>query len=295
MTTSLPLRGTAAAAALAAATAAVLAVSAPSASAASSKGCDGGGFRVTTAGAAVSPGTTTTLPAARVDGTTIQVRGTFQQFDVDPATLSVRHFVFTGAANKLDMTGGVPTEAFAAKTADLRGATLTSALSVAVDKDGTLALSRTGAGVSMKITGKDCAAGGIFQMEPERADGTATTFTHVLGAGVFYFDNLNFRARLGEVLNGTTVTARVNFANDTSRNFVGRDSTQLATRLSQTGTTSTWSVQSGGRMGQVMGEDATEVAPAATACDHKCGAQNQTKGAATVLGFPFPVPAASRL
>jgi hypothetical protein len=35
--------------------------------------------------------------------------------------------------------------------------------------------------------------------------------------------------------------------------------------------------------------------PAATACDHQCGAQNQVKGEAVVLGFPFPVPAASRL
>jgi hypothetical protein len=38
-----------------------------------------------------------------------------------------------------------------------------------------------------------------------------------------------------------------------------------------------------------------EVAPAATACTHQCGAQNQTRGEAVVLGFPFPVPAASRI
>jgi hypothetical protein len=47
-------------------------------------------------------------------------------------------------------------------------------------------------------------------------------------------------------------------------------------------------------MGQVMGEDSVEVTPAATACTHQCGAQNQTQGAAVVLGFPFPVPASSR-
>jgi len=58
---------------------------------------------------------------------------------------------------------------------------------------------------------------------------------------------------------------------------------------------SQWAVASGGRMGQVMGEDATEVAPPATACTHKCQAQNRTRGGATVLGSPFPVADADRL
>ena len=76
-------------------------------------------------------------------------------------------------------------------------------------------------------------------------------FTHVLADGVFYFDNPNVRDRLGEslpcsgvlpdgtpvVCNGAnpdgtvTVTARINFANDFSNKFVGRDSPQAATRI----------------------------------------------------------------
>ena len=59
---------------------------------------------------------------------------------------------------------------------------------------------RTGTGLSMKIQAKDCANGGIFQMEPERADGTATRITHTLGPDAFYFDNPNFRAREGDVV-----------------------------------------------------------------------------------------------
>src|SRR4051794_27460643 len=281
-------------AALCLSVAAGAALSSAPAQAASSKGCDGGAFRV------VAPGKTVagdvkgaTIATSALTGT-VHVVGRYQGFDLDPATLSVYHFTFTRAANELSMTGGRDVEAFAAKVADLRGEVLTGPLTVTLDKE-SISLSRVGAGVSMSLAGKDCANGGIFQMEPERADGQPTLITHTLGEGTFYFDNPNFRARLGEVLNGTTVTARVNFANDAAPAFVGRDSTQLAARVSQFGKVSSWSVASGGRMGQVMGEDAVSVEPAATACSHQCHAGNQTQGAAAVLGFPSPVPAASRL
>ena len=275
--------------------AAVALTSPTAAHAASSKGCDGGAFSVvapgkTVAGSSVS----TTIPASALTGPVL-IKGKYQDWTVDPDTLAVRDFTFTGAANPLSMTGGKRIVAFASKTPDLRGAQLTGPLEVSLDKEA-ITLHRSGAGVGMGIQAKDCANGGIFQMEPERADGTATTFTHVLGAGSFYYDNPFFRARIGEVLNGVTVSARVNLGNDLAPRFVGRDSPQVATRVSQSGTTSVWSVASGGRMGQVMGEDATEVAPAATTCTHQCQAQNKGGADGNVnLGFPSPVPAASRL
>jgi hypothetical protein len=109
-----------------------------------------------------------------------------------------------------------------------------------------------------------------------------------------------------------TVTARVNFANDFANQFVGRDSPQAATRLANgcpnnipnplhpgsvnhCGGISQWNVESGGRMGQVMGEDAVEIAPAATLCVENCTAQNRVNGKAVVVGFPFPAPDAVRL
>ncbi len=148
--------------------------------------------------------------------------------------------------------------------------------------------------------------------------------THVLGGDAvdprltaFYFDNPNFRAREGESVpfkdTFVTVTPRVNFANNFSRKFVGRDSPQVATRVLQgcpntitrrdqskvtvdhCGGVSVWDVASGGRMGMVMGEDATEVAPPATNCTQNCQAQNRVRGQSVVLGFPFPVPDSSRL
>jgi len=252
------------------------AAAAPRADAASSKGCLGGGFTV--------------VPA----GDQLVVRGTYVEFTVDPSTLGVTDYTLTGAPNPLDMTGGRRTVVFAAKTPDLGGRTLTGALTVEASGQDVL-LQRAGDGVSMKIQAKDCAQGGTFQMEPERADLAPTVVTHTLADGVFYFDNPFFRERVGQVLNGVTVATRVNIANDVSASFVARDSAQVATKLSQTGRTSVWSVASGGRLGGVLGEDAVEVAPGATDCVADCQAQNQVRGEFVVLGFPFPVPAASRL
>ena len=254
----------------------------------------------------------TTIAANRL-GTRFLVRGRYVQFTVDSATLGVSNWTFTGAPNVDDLTGGRRTVVFVSKTPDLRGATLTSGMEIRL-RDGDLRLERDGAAVSMKIQAKDCAQGGIFQMEPEREDGTATVITHRLAPDVFYFDNPNFRARIGTSVPFITdtdetiqmpVPARVNFGNDLSPRFVGRDSAQVATRLPQPpcsnafgthcGGISTWSVASGGRMGQVMGEDAVEVSPAATDCVEDCQAQNQIRGRAVVLGSPFPVPTGSRL
>lgn len=61
------------------------------------------------------------------------------------------------------------------------------------------------------------------------------------------------------------------------------------------GRVSQWLVASGGRMGMVTGEDATEVAPPASQCVQNCQAQNRARGGAVVLGHPSPVPDASRL
>jgi hypothetical protein len=298
---------------------AALMLSAGMASAASSKGCEGGGFRVLGLGGDARA----TVPATAV-GTSFLVQGKYVQFEVDAVTFGIRNYVLTGAANPLDMTGGVPTPVFAAKTPDHRGAALTGGVDVDL-KDGAIELMREGPQVTMKLQAKDCANGGVFQMEVARVDGASTVFTHTLAShptnptlNAFYFDNRNFRNREGDAVpyKDTTVvvTPRINFGNDYSAKFVGRDSPQVATRLADgsclnpifkrdgtianvahCGLTSRWDVASGGRMGMVFGEDATEVAPPATICTHKCQAQNQVKGRSTVLGFPFLVAPGDRL
>ncbi len=269
------------------------------AEAASSKGCVNGGFALVnlTTGVTVARAGNdrirTSIPAAQF-GDRFAVRGRYAQFEVTSRDFAVFNQAFTGAANELDITGGRFTPVFASKIPNHRGLILSSAISVELD-DEELSLQRTGTGVSMKIQAKDCAQGGIFQMEPQRSDGTATRITHRLATSLtpgltpFYFDNPNFRARIGQFLGSacTSVTtgppsqfcvrvaARVNIANGLSPRFVARDSAQVATRVVQPecntrtpitpsvqhcGAVSIWDVASGGRMGFVTGEDSVEVA-----------------------------------
>src|ERR1700716_4371026 len=247
--------------------------------AASAAGCDGGGFSISglANGAIVTPnsmgGDAATTIATDSLGPTFMVVGRYVEFTVVSATFGVENWTLTGAPNPLD-TAAQRTVVMASKTPDHRGLTLTSAVDVQI-KGPDLVISRTGAGLTMKIQAKDCANGGIFQMEPGRSDGATTRFTHTLADGVLYFDNPNFRAREGDVLafkTGTaTVRTRINFGNDLSSKFVGTDSPQAATRVQQPacsnmfvsrvrgpevvqhcGGVSQWDVASGGRMRQGM-------------------------------------------
>jgi hypothetical protein len=291
--------------------------------AASSDGCEGGGFTVL----GKSGTQDTAVPANQVTST-FDVVGKYVRFQVDAATLGVRNYTLTGAANPLDITGGRETPVFVSKLPEHRGLMLTSEVFLEL-KDDAISIGREGSGLVMKVQAKDCAQGGLFQMEVERDDETATLFTHTLAGTdsardpltAFYFDNRNFRNREGDIVpyKDTTITvpARINFGNSYSAKFVGRDSPQVATRVNDAACTnviqrrptltpstatvlhcggvSKWLVSSGGRMGMVFGEDSTEVAPPSTTCVKNCQAQNRVRGRAVVLGFPFPVADADRL
>ncbi|MDH4566432.1 hypothetical protein E8E95_07060 [Pseudomonas sp. BN414] len=273
------------------------------AEAAKSDGCEGGGYSVVFPNGTRSGAQESSVPAAGV-GSSFQVVGLYNTFEVDAATFGIRNYTFTGAPNAEDLTGGAPTVVYTSKIPNHRGLSLNGPVSVEIDGDA-LVLERTGPGLNMKIQAKDCAAGGVFQMEPEREDGASTDIVHLLAPNVFYFDNPRFSnppvLPLCTPPNFTPecypvpVTPRVNWANDLSPRFVGRDSPQVATRLSQLGGLSSWRVESGGRMGMVTGEDAVEVAPPATDCTRNCGAQNRVRGKFPVLGFPFPVPQENRI
>ncbi len=115
-----------------------------------------------------------------------------------------------------------------------------------------LVIRRAGTGLSMKIQSKDCAQGGIVQMEPERGNGTRTRAVHTLATGAgavtpFYVDDPHFRERAGQYLGSACtsvetrppsrfcvrVSSRANIGNDASLQFVARDSAQVAERVGQ--------------------------------------------------------------
>jgi hypothetical protein len=237
--------------------------------------------------------------------TSFSVVGKNVEFQIDSATLAVHNYTLTGASNP-DRLTTTPLVVFASKSADLRGAVLTSDISVQVNELGTV-FTRSGNGVTIKVQALDCATGGNFQMEAERDDLTSTDFTHVLGPTVFYFNNPNFGSAApslplcpagGPFTPSCTpipITPRVNLASDVAPSFVARDSPQDATKIKQTGGTTVWRVISGGRLGGVLGEDSVEIAPPAVPCASHCKAQDQVRGKYPILGFPSPVPANSRI
>jgi hypothetical protein len=236
------------------------------AGAATSSACTGGGFTVTTAdGRDVSNAKLSN--AALAPDARLRVRGRYIEFDFAPVTGNVYDYVYTGAANASSMTPGVRTPVFASKTVDL-GPVLREQTESKSDKGDLVLLSR-GSGGKVKIQAKDCATGGIFQQEVEA--GRSVTYTHTLAPGMAYFVN--------------PYTGKVNFGNGGV--FRGKDSPQVATRLSQTDTVSTWSVASGGRMGGVLGEDAVELSAGATSCVQDCQAQNRIRGSLPVTDPAF--------
>jgi hypothetical protein len=176
--------------------------------------------------------TTKTLQDAQVAGKSVFVHGTFIEFTVNLDTFAVTNYTLTGAPSDKQITNS-RTVVYASKAPQLAG-NLSGDLTLQLRQE-TILLQR-GNGQSIKITGKDCPQGGIFQMEPQ----PGTTVVHQLAAGYTYY---------------TDALGRTLFTNGL---VIGRESPQLASLVSRTATASTWSVQAGGRMGAVFGEDATQ-------------------------------------
>jgi hypothetical protein len=246
-------------------------VASTTASAATSTGCEGGDYRVTTPAGQVLSGSSGWKLAARTlpAHSRLLVAGRYTEFAVDVSTFAVYDYTLTGADNALGMTNGVRTPVFASKVPDLGTQTLDAGdLEVKLAPD-TIELRRVGSVDKMKIQAKDCVTGGIFQMEPEAP--TAVTVTHPLAPGIAYFVN--------------PYPGKVNFGDGSL--LRGKDSPQVATRQSQTAGTTVWRIEPGGRVGQVLGEDAVETSAGATVCVTDCQAQNQIRGSLPVTDPAF--------
>jgi hypothetical protein len=169
----------------------------------------------------------------------IRADGTYIEFDVNPSTFAVLDYTHTGVDSPRpdkNLPIDSPTVIFESKVPN-HGDTLTGAMSLDINNEGVV-LERSGSSQDMKIQAKDCQQGGLFQMEPE----PGTTETNTLGPDFTYTGQPPGEGRLC-------------FSNGA---FSGYDSPELATLVSNTAKTATWDVQSGGRVGMVIGEDAVE-------------------------------------
>jgi len=81
------------------------------------------------------------------------------------------------------------------------------------------------------------------------------------------------------------VTRKVNLGNGDL--VIAKDSPMGATGKVTGEGVSTWTVQAGGRMGFVLGEDAVE-ASTPSSCTESCQAQNQIRGTIDVLPGALP-------
>ncbi len=254
---------------------------------ASGKTSTGGDYAVTVNGTTTNPaqGKDYKVKDLAVSGT-VKVRGLHNGFDIRIADLGVYDYTLTGAPDTQRMVTK-PTVVFASKVPSLTAAQLagTKLSSLEVKDDTLVAIFATAAG-KFKVQAKDGAQGGIFQMETEFA--APVTFTHTLGAGLFYFTNpYTGKINFGD---GTPAVASGSGAHQM---LLGKDSPQVATKTSQTATTTTWTVQPGGRLGGVLGEDAVELSQGATNCTSQCQAQNQVHGSLPVPPDPVnPTPLA---
>ncbi|GAA1904776.1 hypothetical protein [Lapillicoccus jejuensis] len=247
----------------------------------------GGNYAVTVNGTTYdpAPGKDAKVSGVRMTGP-VTVKGVHTTFTLDPRTLGVYDYTLTGAPSPERLVTA-PTVVFASKVPSLSAAQLAApVLDLQVRDDTLVALVRTSGG-KLKVQAKDAPQGGIFQMEPEF--GTAVTITHQLGPTLFYFVNpFTGKVNFG---NGIDAVTSAQSATGAHQMLLGKDSPQVATRTQQTGSVTTWSVASGGRLGGVLGEDAIELSQGATNCVKDCQAQNRINGSLPVPPDPTnPTP-----
>ena len=196
-------------------------------------------FTVTTGGRSFTGDQDRVIPAGQV-GDTITVSGRYARFSVAASTFETRDYTLTGADSPRpdkDLSLDAPSVVFASKL-PLHGTVLDSALSLDLNNEGVV-LERSGAGQDMKIQAQDCPQGGVFQMEPE----PVITEANTLGADYRFTQ---------QQPDGPLCITHVEGL------FSAYDSPELATLISNTATQSNWRVQSGGRVGFAVGEDAVE-------------------------------------
>lgn len=169
-------------------------------------------------------------------GATLEVRGTYVEFDVALDNFAVSNNVLTGATAQHQIT--MERTALFTTKASNAGA-IGGQIDLELDDSGqNLDMRRKNGEKSIRIQAKDCDQGGILQLEPE----PAIFELNVLTAPFQYCYQAN-------------ATSPRFFTNGV---VLGYDSPQSAKVVKSARTQAQWQVQSGGRVGAVLGEDALE-------------------------------------
>jgi hypothetical protein len=204
-------------------------------------GADEGAFKLHLPNGAVLQGKNRwIIPASALPpGSVIKARGKYTEFDVNTDSFTAMNYTMTGAPAQKEITGLRRTVIFKSKSPQ-HPWILNGALQVDIN-DEQLVIRRASASIAMKISAKDRSQGDLFDMESSRT----ITYFHELAPGFTYF-----RDNLGRVL----------FTNGI---FKGRENPRTARMIAPsgdvTGTTQTaWEVSPGGRVGMIVGEDATQ-------------------------------------
>ena len=185
-----------------------------------------GVYKVTIGNRTYSGKQTTLIQPSDVNGKIAHIQGESTDFYLDMNSFTVLQY-------KMVDTG---TTVFDSKTPAVTGA-LTSPLFLKLNNE-QMVLERSNNNSDMKIQAKDCDNGGTFQMEPDKQ----LREMNKLSSGINYCLQ-------------DSVSGKLFFTNG---KLLGYDSPELATLLTWSPTRATWSVNPGGRIGMVTGEDAEE-------------------------------------
>jgi len=197
-----------------------------------------GVYQVTIGNKVFSGKQTTVVPAGPLANKIAHIQGQYTDFYLDLNTFTVLNYKLVKAN----------TQVFDSKTPVVAGS-LNSPMVLKLNNE-QMVLERNNDTSDMKIQAKDCDNGGTFQMETDRPGQE----TNKLAQGINYCLQ-------------DSVSGKLFFTNGP---LLGYDSPQLATLVNWTSDKATWSLEAGGRIGMVTGEDAEE-ALATTGNSAACG------------------------
>jgi hypothetical protein len=168
------------------------------------------------------------LDSSQIKGKIIQVFGKYVSYNVNADTFGLTNYAMT------DLNGENKTIVFKEKTPMVTNPK-TSGVEILID--GSYVRLSQKDGYKLKYQTKNCTQGGTFQIESD----SPVIFHHELGEGFRYYKH----PTLGKYM----------FTNGL---LYGYESPEQAKVLSMNGNISNWGVYSGGRMGMVTGNDASQ-------------------------------------